>query len=236
VTFIKDGAFSQCEGLSSMTVWAENPPALGYYVFNEVNKSIPVYVPCGSLEAYQSAVGWNQFTNIQEVCTQTQTIELVAGWNWFSTNLEITLDELKEALIEVAPGTNILIKSKTQNTVYNPVTNQWRGTLNTLDLTQMYLISVCTNCEIILTGTPINPTEHPITIQNGFNWIEFPLSENMSISNAFEGIVVNGDVIQSKTNNASYINGHWRGNFNTLEPGKGYIYKSNSSEPKTLVY
>ena len=236
VTFIKDGAFSQCEGLSSMTVWAENPPALGYYVFNEVNKSIPVYVPCGSLEAYQSAAGWNQFTNIQEVCTQTQTIELVAGWNWFSTNLEITLDELKEALIEVAPGTNILIKSKTQNTVYNPVTNQWRGTLNTLDLTQMYLISVCTNCEIILTGTPINPTEHPITIQNGFNWIEFPLSENMSISNAFEGIVVHGDVIQSKTNNASYINGQWRGNFNTLEPGKGYIYKSNSSEPKTLVY
>lgn len=191
---------------------------------------------CGSLEAYQLAVGWNQFTNIQEVCTQTKTIELVAGWNWFSTNLEITLDELKEALIEVAPGTNILIKSKTQNTVYNPVTNQWRGTLNTLDLTQMYMISVCTNCEIILTGTPINPTEHPITIQNGFNWIEFPLSENMSISNAFEGIVVNGDVIQSKTNNASYINGQWRGNFNTLEPGKGYIYKSNSSEPKTLVY
>ncbi len=236
VTSMGSGAFNNCTGLTSMTVLADNPPILANNVFHGVNNSIPVYVPCGSLEAYQLAVGWNQFTNIQEVCTQTQTIELVAGWNWFSTNLEITLDELKEALIEVAPGTNILIKSKTQNTVYNPVTNQWRGTLNTLDLTQMYMISVCTNCEIILTGTPINPTEHPITIQNGFNWIEFPLSENMSISNAFEGIVVNGDVIQSKTNNASYINGQWRGNFNTLEPGKGYIYKSNSSEPKTLVY
>ena len=64
VTSIGYEAFCNCKGLTSINVWAEVPPTLGSRVFTNVSKSIPVYVPCGSVSAYQS--GWKAFTNIQE--------------------------------------------------------------------------------------------------------------------------------------------------------------------------
>ena len=65
VTSIAQDAFSYCTGFSSMTVFPETPPTLGGDAFENVPTSIPVYVPCPSLEDYQSASGWSNFTNMQ---------------------------------------------------------------------------------------------------------------------------------------------------------------------------
>ena len=161
----------------------------------------------------------------------TQTISLASGWNWASTNVEINLDDLKAAL--VATGNNsITIKSKNQNISYQ--NGRWRGNL-TFDLVLMYKVYVGTACEITLEGMPINPSEHPVTIHNGPNWIGFPLSESMTLDNAFAGFAVNGDVIKHKGGSANYTNGHWRGAFN-LEPGQGYIYNSNATGNRILTF
>ncbi len=237
VTSIGSSAFYGCSGFTSMNVLPDNPLTLGgNSVFYGVNKSIPVYVPCGSEEAYQSAAYWNEFTNIQEICTQTQTITLSEGWNWFSTNVEITLEDLQNALVDAVSNTNITIKSNTQNIAYNPGTNQWRGTLDSLDVSQMYMIQVGADCQITLTGTSINPNACPITIHNGNNWIAFPLNENMSVSDAFDGFATNGDIIKGRTTTARYNNGNWRGGLDSLEPGQGYIYKSNVTETRTFTF
>ena len=66
VTYIGDEAFYGCYSLTSVTCEAETPPTLGSYIFNGVSKSIPVYVPCGCVEAYKTANGWKNFINIQE--------------------------------------------------------------------------------------------------------------------------------------------------------------------------
>ena len=66
VTSIGNSAFYRCFSLTSITCEAENPPAVDQYAFSGVSKSIPVYVPCGSENAYKAASGWNEFTNIQE--------------------------------------------------------------------------------------------------------------------------------------------------------------------------
>ena len=166
----------------------------------------------------------------------TQTTSLNQGWNWWSTNLDITLNDLKEALVETVPGTSVTIKSRTANTAFNPGTNQWRGTLTSFDVAQMYMIYVNADCEITLTGMPINPSEHPVTIHNGVNWIAFPFTESMSVSEAFAGFAVEGDIVKSRMNNTSYTNGQWRGGLNTLVPGQGYIYKSNAQEDRTLIF
>ena len=65
VTSIGYAAFDGCDGLTSIESLAEVPPTLGSYAFDNVSTTIPVYVPCGKVEAYQSAKGWNTFTNIQ---------------------------------------------------------------------------------------------------------------------------------------------------------------------------
>ena len=164
-----------------------------------------------------------------------QSQQLSEGWNWFSTYLDITLDELKAALVATG-NTSIMIKSKNKgSTAYNGI--RWRGQLNAFDVTQMYRIFVSNSCEIVLSGTPINPVEHPITIVNGYNWIAFPLSESMILSDAFAGFAVNGDMIKSKTNgSAAYYGTMWRGALNTLVPGQGYIYKSNVQSDRTFTF
>jgi len=67
VTSIGREAFTYCSDLTFIESWAEVPPTLGSSVFDNVYQSIPVYVPCGSVSAYQSAYGWKAFTNIQEL-------------------------------------------------------------------------------------------------------------------------------------------------------------------------
>jgi hypothetical protein len=64
VTTIGDYAFYYCDSITEMYVKAVNPPLLGYDAFYAVLTTIPVHVPCGSITAYQSASGWNNFTNI----------------------------------------------------------------------------------------------------------------------------------------------------------------------------
>ena len=69
VTSIREGAFEGCTSLTSITCLAVTPPTCnGYYVFDKVDKSIPIYVPANSIEAYKAADGWKKFgDNIQPI-------------------------------------------------------------------------------------------------------------------------------------------------------------------------
>ncbi len=68
VTSIGGWTFSGCSSLTSLTCEATTPPTLGGYVFSSVDKSIPVYVPAGSVDDYKAADGWKYFgNNIQPI-------------------------------------------------------------------------------------------------------------------------------------------------------------------------
>ncbi len=53
--------------MASITCEAVTPPTLGNNVFDGVDKSIPLYVPVESVDAYKTANGWKEFTNIQPI-------------------------------------------------------------------------------------------------------------------------------------------------------------------------
>ena len=167
--------------------------------------------------------------------TITQAIALQDGWNWWSTNLDITLGDLENAIVDAlgSGASGASIKAKNRATTFNG--SIWRGTLNSLDVALMYKIYVPSACEITLTGTRLDPSTHPVTIRNGANWIAFPLSESMSLANAFAGFTANGDMVRSKTTASTY-NGTWRGTLKNLVPGQGYIYKSAVSGDRTFTF
>ena len=73
VTYIGGYAFESCNSLTFITCEANTPPSCGYNCFNYVNKSIPVYVPANSINAYKKADGWKDFTNIQAIVSYTLT-------------------------------------------------------------------------------------------------------------------------------------------------------------------
>ncbi len=63
VTSIGFGSFMNCDKLASITFKGSTPPAFGYNVFNGISKSVLIYVPANSIEAYKNALG-NKY-NIQ---------------------------------------------------------------------------------------------------------------------------------------------------------------------------
>ena len=167
----------------------------------------------------------------------TQTCTLSQGTNWFSANVEITMDDLKAALEAVASGTITITSQRNGVTIYNGT--RWRGALNTLDVSQGYKITVAAECEIALEGILVDPAEHPVTINSDANWIGFPLREEMTIAEAFARFAVNGDVISSQREGVATYNGtRWRGALGngTLKPGQGYIYKSSATGSRVLVF
>lgn len=58
---IGDYGFSDCSNLERITVNAAIPPVIEANTFYEVDRSIPVYVPKGSLEAYKADAYWSEF-------------------------------------------------------------------------------------------------------------------------------------------------------------------------------
>lgn len=174
--------------------------------------------------------------SVQIGMPSSQTTSFTSGWNWWSTNLDITMEDLKTSLVEALPGTSITIKSMMQNTTYNPATQSWRGSLASLDVTQMYNIQTGTDCQITMSGFPVIPAECPIIIHNGNNWIGFPLNESMSLGEAFAGFAINGDMVKSRNGNSIYDGTTWRGTLNILVPNQGYIYKSNATETRSFTY
>ena len=196
-----------------------------------------------SIDPYSTSHYGNRSTSKNQIIlgftplSVTQTIALSQGVNWFSTNVEITLEDLQAALVAALPGaSSITITSQSDGqTTYNGT--RWRGQLNTFDVSQMYKINVGADCEMVLEGMPVNPANHSMTIHNGSNWIGFPLNESMTLTNAFAEFATNGDMVVSQSNgSATFTNGRWRGSLTTLEPGKGYNYKSVVTGTRTLTF
>lgn len=66
VANIYDEAFSGCNALTEITCKATTPPTCASNSFYAVTKSIPVYVPVGTVDDYQYESGWSDFSsNIQ---------------------------------------------------------------------------------------------------------------------------------------------------------------------------
>ena len=166
-----------------------------------------------------------------------QTYELSRGVNWWSTNLDITLDQLKSA-IGGALGANgtAIIKSQTTSIIYSNET--WIPNNMAFDIREMYKIQVSEACAITLTGVPVNPSEELITIYPGNNWIGFPSGASMTVDAAFSSLSpVDGDIVKSQMGSSVYSSVvGWVGTVTTIEPGQGYVYRSNASSNKTFYF
>ncbi|MBR5725143.1 MAG: choice-of-anchor J domain-containing protein, partial [Muribaculaceae bacterium] len=169
----------------------------------------------------------------------SQTVTLTEGWNWVSLYVEVADPVAMLQMVETALGENgQVIKSSDTGTEYDEEWG-WLGDLDEIGMTneQMYKIQVSAPCTMNLEGTPANPATHPITIVPGWNWIGFPSAEAISLENAFAGFAQEGDKIRNSGAEIDYDpEWGWFGDFETLEPGQGYMYYSASSTSRTLVF
>lgn len=57
------GAFSSCSGVGEYHVYPTTPPTLASRAFSGISSDCKIYVPAGSLSAYQSATNWSDYAS-----------------------------------------------------------------------------------------------------------------------------------------------------------------------------
>ena len=168
----------------------------------------------------------------------TQTIALSAGWNWISLYVEVEdpIEMLQQ--LETALGDNATFIIASEMFTEYLGDGLWIGDLDDEGLTneQMYMIEAVTDCEIQLEGTPADPANYTIDINPGWNWIGFPSTQELSVEQALADFVAEDEDQLANGDIFSEYYGMWIGDVETLVPGQGYMYYSNSTQPKTLIF
>ena len=198
-----------------------------YYVFGADNSghrySQPSY---GALEPHHFVIEENP-------ATVEETLTLYQGWTWWSTYLDIDLEQLEQAM--GSDGVTIVAQDGMVSSYTSGL--GWDGNIASLNPSRMYMLQANNTFDLVLAGAPIDPADYPITLSLGFNWIGYPLSEPMSVNQAFSGLTpAVGDFIKSSTGVSMFTGNGWSGSITTLEPGKGYMYRSNAATTKTFTF
>ena len=166
-----------------------------------------------------------------------QSSILSQGWNWWSSYIELSgIDGL--SLLEESLGENgVSIKSQNAFVDYGGQYG-WTGTLQAIDNESGYKINVLEECTSLLSGVAAQPSDHPITLNAGWNLIGYPVSEAQSIVSALSNFeALQGDIIKGQEGFVTYeATLGWTPSTFTLTPGKSYMYYSNATEGKTLIY
>jgi hypothetical protein len=174
---------------------------------------------------------WSEIVSFttDEITLVTQTVALSAGWNWWAPTVETSVNDLETAL-----GTNgILILSQSSG-YCRYESGSWNGTLSSLVLGEMYKIQTSDACNFTLSGGSLPSVT--ITIVPGYTWFGYTGTQPLSVQN-LDITPANGDKINSLNEGyAIYENGAWSGTLNELQPGHGYIYMSNATTNKELIF
>ena len=157
-------------------------------------------------------------------------LQLAEGWNWASHNMarqiqvsDFSTDYVKRLLTQQAEAIN------------DPVLGMV-GNLSAIRASQALKVETGQSVLMQLSGEQYNPTSEAISLHAGWNWLGYPLSQTMSLGEAFARLEVEqGDVVSNLEGGyAEYTSDGWTGDLQTMEPGKGYLYKSGSE--KTFIY
>ena len=160
---------------------------------------------------------------------QTSTnLTLAEGWNWASHNMAA---DMEPAQLQ-AEGVS-RIKSFDAELVSDPALG-FVGDISAVKAEDAIKVETTAEASIALSGEMFNPNARAISLAEGWNWIGYPLSQTMAVSEALSLLdAEEGDRVSSLEGFAEYSDGEWIGSLATMVPGKGYMYKSTSGKEFT---
>ncbi len=171
---------------------------------------------------------WNTLNDLE------QQIDLQKGWTWISFYVDVNDKCVKDILPKKIENPIIAFKNRNYISLIqgDTIVNDFK-----LNVQDSYLAKSKVRVNFSVIGDKINPKDVEMTINSGWSWIGYPLSFNTSITDAFADLVpLTGDVVRSQSNFAIYDGYEWIGTLKVLESGKGYKYKSSSSDSRTFIY
>ena len=169
--------------------------------------------------------------------TDMQLTQFSQGWNWWCTYVELAgmdgLSQLEESLGE----NGITIRSQAGYTDYYAGYG-WYGSLSSINNESSYKIKASAPCVAAMAGGTAVPSQHPITLDQGWTWMGYLPSFALDINTALAGLeATQGDKVKSQAGYSDYYPGYgWFGSLNTIEPGMGLMYYSTNGEAVTFTY
>lgn len=165
----------------------------------------------------------------------SRIIPLNNGWNWISFNLNMKdSNNFNKLLNHLKLDGGEMIKSQTQTSDYN-IGQGWLGSLSSpfagVKPQYSYRLKSVGADTLTISGVEIDPSNIPVPLVTGWNWIGFVSQRNMSTNEALANFTANhGDVIKSQNSFAMYdsILG-WVGSLQALRPNLGYMYSAKSN-------
>lgn len=152
------------------------------------------------------------------------------GWTWISHNFDTPV-----AVETLVADENVhRIMSQTQEVIRDPQLGMV-GMLQELNASESYKVETTSaTARQRLSDVAWNPAT-PIPLNSGWNWLGYPVGQTMSVDEAFAPTEAeNLDVIVGQNGFAQFDGEQWVGTLETMSPGLGYMYQSQS--PKNVVY
>lgn len=156
--------------------------------------------------------------------------QMAEGWTWMSHNFETAISPTDIAADESISR----ILSQTQEVVRDPQLGMI-GNLAELSASESYKVeTTAATARQRLSDIAWNPAT-PIALNSGWNWLGYPVSQTMSVDEAFATTAAETlDVVVGQNGFAQFDGENWVGTLETMSPGMGYMYQSQSE--KDVVY
>lgn len=196
--------------------------------------TVPIVISSDTHIKAMTMVGNDDVSDVKEfsyvIKQSDMDFTMPEGWTWMSHSFAdgMTAAQLAEdAAVE-------RVKSQTQELVRDPQMGLI-GTLSSLEASQSYKVETsAATASRRISGVAWNPAT-PIALNDGWNWLGYPADQTMTLDEAFATTTVEKlDAVVGQDGFAQYDGEHWVGTLETLAPGKGYMYQSQSK--KNVVY
>ena len=167
-----------------------------------------------------------------------QSIDLAAGWNWLSFNLEAKALQDFDLLFDQVNGYNF-VKSQSGFEEKESATVDYAGNILSnggINRHNMYKVKVDVEVTITYKGKLVSPLLDTIFIASGWNWLSYLPNINMDVNSAMSSFDAHqDDVLKSVTDFAIYdsIIG-WVGSLDFMAPTNGYMLRSSGTG--SLIY
>ena len=161
------------------------------------------------------------------ISQNTANLVLAEGWSWISHNVEKSQD-----VAEFFEDVNIAeVKSLTQGTIRDEAGNPF-GTLKELTPLEAYKVRSAAEVKKTITDDAFNASKSAISVAPGWNWIGYPMWQQMSVSQALAYYPASdGDVIVGLNDESAEYDGEsrtWKGTMDLI-PGQGYMLKTSKT-------
>ncbi len=157
-----------------------------------------------------------------------QTFSIYEGWNWVSSYLMEPIDAAD------FNARTYRILGQFSESILDPSLGM-TGDVDNFNPGQTYKVQ--SNLAFLKTvkGHLYDLAQRPIDLHAGWNWISYPYFESRTLEDAIAN-ASDGDFVVSQLGFAEYADGYWQGSIQTLDPGLGYLYKSEADKRLALDF